>query len=120
MRKIIAALLMLGSSIAYGSEFVHPKKFDGSDAHKEKVINYIKERVQKDYCQTIDMCQEAMLRMMESENLDAFKRLTSAQNDRILDRAIHDYCNTVDMCSYQMIEMMYNENTKAELQELKW
>jgi hypothetical protein len=61
-----------------------------------------------------------MLRMMESENLDAFKRLASAQNDRILGRAIHDYCNTVDMCSYQMIEMMYNENTKAELQELKW
>ena len=119
MRKIFASLLML-CSFAASAEFIHPKEFDGSEKHKEKVIAYINERVKKDYCHTVDMCQEVMLRMMESENLDAFKRLTKAHNDKVLNRAIHDYCNTVDMCTYQMIEMMYNENVSAENQELSW
>jgi hypothetical protein len=108
--------------MSFGAQagFIHPLEFNGSEAQKNEVITYIQNRVKKDYCQTIDMCQEIMLRMMEQENLEAFKRLTQVQDRSILDRAIHDYCSTVDMCTYQMVEMMYNENLKASQQQLSW
>ncbi|MGF1761571.1 hypothetical protein L4D76_27440 [Photobacterium sagamiensis] len=119
MRKIFISLIVL-CSFSVNAKFIHPKEFDGSEVQKKEVISYIKARVKKDYCGTVDMCQEMMLRMMETENLEAFKRLTLAKDRKVLDRAIHDYCGTVDMCTYQMIEMMYNENVKAQSQELSW
>ena len=111
--------ILLFSSFA-NAGFIHPLKFDGSKAQKQEVIEYITSRVKHDYCGTVDMCQEIMLRMMEKENLDAFKRLTKATNKPILDRAIHDYCGTVNMCTYQMIEMMYNQNLEAAQEKLDW
>ncbi len=119
MKLIIAFTLTIFSSISIAG-FVHPLDFNNSDSHKKEVIAYIKNRVKKDYCGTIDMCQDMMLRMMETENLEAFKRLTSATDRRVLDRAIHDYCGTVDMCTYQMLEMMYKENLKASKKDLEW
>jgi len=119
MKRIILILLTV-CSFSVSAEFIHPSEFNNSDTQKETVMAYIKDRVKKDYCKTIDMCQEVMLRMMETENLDAFKRLTRAKNRKVLDRAIHDYCGMVDMCTYQMIEMMYDENVKAETKELTW
>ena len=119
MIKIAVVMLALLSFCA-SAGFVNPKSFDGSEAQKSEVISYVKSRVKKDYCETVDMCQPVMLRMMETENLKAFKNLTKAKNLQVLDRVIHDYCGVVDMCSYQMIEMMYNENAQAEEQELSW
>jgi hypothetical protein len=112
--------LMVTFSFSANAKFIHPKEFDGSEAQKREVVSYIKNRVKQDYCETLDMCQEVMLRMMETENLKAFKNLIKAKNRKVLDRAIHDYCGSVDMCTYQMIEMMYNENIKAQDQELSW
>ncbi|OOE86662.1 hypothetical protein BZG79_12615 [Salinivibrio sp. MA427] len=118
MRKVM--FLAAIASFSVNAEFIHPLQFDGSKAQQNEVISYIQNRVKKDYCDTVDMCQETMLRMMEKENLDAFKRLTNAKNPDILDRTIQDYCGTIDMCTYQMIEMMYNENLNASKQELSW
>jgi molecular chaperone GrpE (heat shock protein) len=115
----ILVSLLLCSSLVH-ADFIHPLEFDGSDEQKEQVIEYIKQRVKNDYCEKVDMCQDVMLRMMEKENLEAFKRLTQATEREILDRAIKDYCGTVDMCSYQMIDMMYKENLKASKKELTW
>ncbi|WP_090902381.1 hypothetical protein [Azotobacter beijerinckii] len=119
MKKLLLfPLTILSFSVSAG--FINPAEFNGSEKQKEEVISYIRERVKKDYCQRIDMCQESMLRMMETENLEAFKRLTKAKDKKVLDRAIHDYCGRVDMCSYQTIEMMYDENVKAKNKELSW
>lgn len=119
MKKLLMFLLLI-NSIPVQAKFINPLQFDGSDTQKKEVISYIQARVKHDYCETVDMCQESMLRMMERENLDAFKRLTKATNSDILNRAIHDYCGVVDMCTYQMIEMMYNKNLKASKDKLSW
>lgn len=119
MKKLIIAFLSM-VSFSVSAKFIHPLDFDGSDAQKKEVIAYVQARVKQDYCQTVDMCQESMLRMMEKQNLNAFKKLTQATNRPVLDRAIHDYCGTVDMCTYQMIDMMYNQNLKAAQQQLTW
>lgn len=94
--------------------------FKGEELQKKIVIEYIKARVKHDYCGTIDMCQAVMLRIMEEENLDAFKRLTVAKERDILDRVIKDYCGIVDMCTYSMLEIMYNENLEASKKSLEW
>ncbi|WP_421851754.1 hypothetical protein [Marinomonas sp.] len=119
MKFILLITTILFSSLA-NAQFVHPLNFDGSEAQKKEVITYITNRVKHDYCGTVDMCQQVMLRLMEKENLDAFKRLTKAKNRDILDRAIHDYCGRVDMCTYQMIEIMYNQNVEAADKKLDW
>ena len=118
--KIVLIITLYFLSMAIHADFIHPLEFDGSDRQKAEVINYIKERVKKDYCETVDMCQESLLRMMEEENLESFKRLTAATEIKILERAITDYCGTVDMCTYQMIEMMYKENLDASEKKLTW
>ena len=121
MKKLLTIFLVLFSiALQAQAKFINPLDFDGSDVQKNEVITYIQDRVKKDYCKSVDMCQETMLRMMETENLEAFKRLTKATNRKILDRAIHDYCGSVDMCTYQMIEMMYNENLKKSTEKLAW
>lgn len=59
--------------------------------------------------------------MMESQNLDAFKEATKAQNREVMDRVIKDYCNSgIDMCNYSNILMMYQQNEYAGKKELSW
>ena len=67
------------------------------------------------------MCQPTTLRMMEQQNLSAFKKLTKAQDRKVLDRVIKDYCDGgLDMCNYTTIEMMYQQNLKASGEQLTW
>ena len=67
------------------------------------------------------MCQPTTLRMMEKQNLTAFKKLTKVSDRTVLDRVIKDYCQgTLDMCTYTTLEMMYKQNAKATRQELSW
>lgn len=102
--------------------FIHPMDFDGSEAQKQQVIQYIKDRVKHDYCDgQLDMCQATTLRMMEQQNLDSFKKASQAKERAIMDRAIKDYCHGgIDMCSYDTIWMMYQENLKASNEDLSW
>ena len=59
--------------------------------------------------------------MMEQQKLDSCKKLTQAQDRKIMDKVIEDYCSgTVDMCSYSTILMMYEQNFKASKKELEW
>ncbi|SHM31045.1 hypothetical protein [Vreelandella subglaciescola] len=104
------------------ADFIHPMDFDGSEAQKNRVIKIVKARVKKDYCDSgLDMCQSTTLRMMEGENLTAFKNASQAKNRKIMDRVIKDYCNSgLDMCSYTNIFMMYQENLKASKSSLSW
>jgi len=120
--KTILILLILLIPIHSFADFIHPMEFDGSETQKNRVIEIIKERVKKDYCQSgIDMCQDTTLRMMEQENLNAFKESTKAGNKKIMDRVIKDYCKSgIDMCSYSTILMMYKENLNASKKKLDW
>lgn len=122
MNKLAISLAIILSSKSAFAGFIHPMDFDGSEAQKQEVIEYIKAKVRKDYCDSgIDMCQNSTLRMMESENLSAFKKATKATNREVMDRVIKDYCESgIDMCNYQNILMMYKENEKAGKEELSW
>ncbi|WP_294963202.1 hypothetical protein [uncultured Gilliamella sp.] len=120
MLKKIIVVSMLFSTAAH-AKFIHPMDFDGSEAQKQEVIEYIKANVKKDYCDQLGICQAYDLRMMEQENLNAFKKATKAKNRKIMDQVINDYCNSVlDMCDYSDIQMMYEENIKADNEELSW
>lgn len=122
MKNIAKALFVFYAFSAplANAGFVHPMDFDGSDAQKNEVMEYIKARVKKEYCGMVDMCQPTMLRMMEQQNLDAFKQATQAKNRAIMDRVIRDYCGAVDMCNYQNIFMMYQQNVQAAENKLQW
>lgn len=120
MRTVIG-ICFLGFSFTASAGFVHPMDFDGSEAQKAEVIQFIKDTVHHDYCEKIDMCNDATLRMMEQENLKQFKRATQAKNRKVMDRVIQDYCKgMIDLCNYSNIMMMYEENEKASKQELSW
>jgi len=121
MRKLLLVAL-LAFPVASFAKFVNPLEFDGSEAQKNEVIEYIKDRVHKEYCEgPVDMCQETTLRMMERQNLEAFKQATQATDKKIMDKVISDYCNSpVDMCNYVTINMMYNQNAKASKETLEW
>ena len=121
MHKIIIFLVIFLLSKNAFADFVHPLIFD-EKTQKEEVLNYIKDRVKQDYCSgSIDMCNHSTLRMMEQQNLDSFKKLTQAQDKKIMDKVIEDYCSaTLDMCSYSTILMMYEQNLKASKKELEW
>lgn len=120
MYKKVVLLVLLFSATSH-AKFIHPMDFDGSEEQKKEVIEYIKNNVHKDYCGQLDMCQPSNLRMMENENLNAFKKATQAKNRKIMDQVIRDYClSGLDMCSYSTIQMMYEENNKADSEELAW
>lgn len=123
MKKIVLSIMLIAlSSAAFASGFVHPKDFTGSEAQKQQVINYIEKRVKATYCDgQLNMCQPTTLRMMEQENLRAFKSLTSATNREVLDGVISTYCSSLlNMCDYTTLEMMYQENNNASNQKLSW
>lgn len=77
-----------------------------------------KKQVKEDYS-AIGMDDPSTLRMMEKENLDAFKKLTKVSNITLLKKVIKTYCE-IDMCNYSTILMMYNEQNKASKKELEW
>ncbi|KQN58011.1 hypothetical protein [Erwinia sp. Leaf53] len=120
--KSLLAIAILLTPLAASADFVHPLDFDGSEAQKQEVLGYIEDRVKADYCDgQLDMCQPSNLRMMEKQNLRAFKMLTQAKDRAILDKVIEDYCEGgLDMCTYDTINMMYNQNVKANQEKLAW
>ncbi|CAH7180740.1 conserved exported hypothetical protein [Vibrio chagasii] len=121
MKKLLLILVAFSASDCFAASFIHPLEFDGSKKQQEAVTAYITAKVKQDYCDgIIDMCQATTLRMMETTNLNSFKKLTKATDKPILDRVIQDYCGALDMCSYNNLELMYNENLKANSKALAW
>ena len=122
LKKLSLFSLFIASASPAFAGFVHPMDFDGSEGQKAEVIQFIKSQVRKEYCDgAINMCQATTLRMMEQQNLNAFKQATRATNRKIMDRAIQDYCHgPINMCNYQTIMMMYQQNLNASKQQLNW
>ncbi|MFV4846623.1 hypothetical protein [Edwardsiella tarda] len=119
---ILSCLLLLPTLVFANVKFVNPMTFDGSEAQKEQVINYITENVKKNYCDgSLDMCQDSLLRMMEKQELESFKEATQATDKKIMGNVIKSYCgDDIGMCNYSVIIMMYKENLKASKQKLEW
>ncbi|MBU2714262.1 hypothetical protein [Zooshikella harenae] len=120
MSRILSLILIIMFplvSIAARS-IIHPLDFKGSEEEKVEVINQIKESVKQTYSQ-IGMADALTLRMMEKEELKAFKQLTKIKNRKLLDQVMQQYCS-IDMCNYNTILMMYNEQNQASKEELSW
>jgi hypothetical protein len=119
MKKTFLTLaLFIFSLTVFSQSFVSPIGFMENETNKQKVIAYIKKQVKEDYSK-IGMDDPATLRMMEKENLDAFKKLTKVSNTALLKKVIKTYCE-IGMCNYTTILMMYNEQNKASQETLEW
>ena len=117
MKKIFLLLLLI-PFVSFGQSYVSPVAFQNNDYNKNKVIQYIKYDVKKTYS-AIGMDNPTTLRMMEQENLNAFKELLSAKNKTLLKKVEKTYCD-IGMCNYSTILMMYKEEANAASKSLEW
>lgn len=115
-KKIFIFLLV--SSLAFGASFVDPGAFKGSASEKEQVVAWIKYNIKEEYS-AIGMDDAMTLRMMETEDLNAFKELTQVDDKELLKRVIKDY-TSIGMDTYNVIWMMYQEQKKASNKTLSW
>lgn len=118
MRTLLAFAMLGLASIGIGQTFVSPIGFVDSDANRAKVVRFIEHQVYTDYT-AIGMNDPLTLRMMEDENMKAFKNLIRANNTTLLRQVIDTYCG-IGMCNYSTIWMMYEEQSKASNNTLKW
>lgn len=115
---LLVCTCLLFSVPVFAAEFVSPIGFDATNENKTAVVEYIKQTVKREYSE-IGMDSESILRMMENQNLDAFKKLLSAKDEGVLARVIKEYCG-IGMCNYVTIHMMYEQEMKAKGQWLQW
>ena len=119
MKKLLLSFgFVLFTSTLFAQSFVSPIGFVSNETNKQKVIAFIKKQVKDDYSK-IGMDDPSTLRMMENENLNAFKKLISVSNTSLLRGVIKTYCD-IGMCNYTTILMMYEEQNKASKKTLKW
>jgi hypothetical protein len=121
MKITKSAFLLAGICIAQSivaQSFVSPIGFVQTEANQQKVIRFIESQVKRDMS-AIGMNDPMTLRMMEQENLDAFKELIRVSNTAMLRQVIETYCE-IGMCNYATIWMMYQEQRDASQQNLKW
>jgi hypothetical protein len=111
-------LLILFPLSSLASSLIHPLDFKGTEEEKTKVIAQIQSSVKQTYSQ-IGMGDPSTLRMMEKEELNSFKKLTKAENRKLLDGVTRQYCS-IGMCNYNTILMMYNEQNNASKEKLGW
>ena len=117
MKKLLLILLSF-PIIVVGQSFVSPINFVNNKINQKKVISYIQKDVKQTYS-AIGMDDPATLRMMEKENLKAFKELIEVKNTSLLKKVIKTYCE-IGMCNYSTILMMYKEQNKADNEILEW
>lgn len=120
MKKIVLIVLLslTGLQSNAAPQIIDPITFDGSDQHKQQVIKYIQATVKQTYT-SIGMGDPSTLRMMEKSELQAFKELTSATDQKLLRRVIRMYCR-INMCSYTTINLMYKQQAAKSKETLQW
>ena len=123
MRSVLlSALLFLAAAVqAAPSTYVDPLSFDGSDAQKAAVLSHIEKIVHKEYCEGLGQCSPTTLRVMEEEELRAFKALASRDIDRKLFGIVYkDFCVAIGDCAYSTLAMMYRMEQRASEKKLQW
>lgn len=119
MKKIFLTIsIILFTLQLFAQSFVSPIGFVSNESNKQRVVSFIKKQVKDDYT-AIGMDDPVTLRMMEEENLKAFKELITVSNTSLLRDVIKTYCE-IGMCNYSTILMMYREQSKASSKSLKW
>lgn len=119
MKKyILLVISLLFVTNLFAQSFVSPINFVENEINKQMVISFIKKQVKDDYT-AIGMSDPSTLRMMEAENLKAFKELIKVTNTALLKQVIKTYCD-IGMCNYSTILMMYKEQYKASKKTLEW
>jgi len=119
MQRLLLFLLCLVLAVpAFAANFVNPIGFQPTSENKKAVVEYIQQNVKQE-CSKVGMDSESTLRMMEEQNLEAFKKLLSAQDNDVLRRVINQCCG-VGMCNYATIHMMYEQEMAAKGKSLKW
>jgi hypothetical protein len=131
MKNTLIALLV--SLVAFSANakdlgqrnIVDPLYYTGTESEKVLVIAGIERNMHYQYCVAIDMCTNSTLRMMEQQELDAFKYLLGIRdltdNSKSLYKSIvNTYCVDIDMCTYGTIKMMYNQEVDKSNQKLKF
>lgn len=119
MKELLSVLVVFILTFnLFAQSFVSPIGFDSSEENKQKVVSFIKKQVKEDYAE-IGMDDPMTLRMMEEENLKAFKELIKVTNTLLLKKVINTYCK-IGMCNYSTILMMYNEQNIASNKTLEW
>lgn len=113
MKKTILFLILLYSALVQ-AEFIHPMDYDGSQEQKKAVKQFIKQQVQHDYCQELNICNASALRKMEKKNFRAFMKATHATDRKVMDEAIDHCMHYMDMCEYSIIELKYSDIKKSE------
>jgi hypothetical protein len=116
MKKIFIFLLM--SSLAFSASLVNPNNFKGTQKEKNAVVAWIKQNIKEEYS-AIGMDNPSTLRMMETEDLNAFKNLTQVKDKALLEEVIKTY-SSIGMDSYNTFWMMYQEEEKAKSSSLNW
>tara|TARA_B110000881_G_C18154913_1_gene307908 strand:+ start:121 stop:474 length:354 start_codon:yes stop_codon:yes gene_type:complete len=117
MKKPLLILLCL-PMIGFAQSFISPINYTNSETNQNRVISYIQKDVKETYS-LIGMDDPSTLRMMEKENLNAFKELIKITNVSLLQNVIKTYCE-IGMCNYSTILMMYMEQKKANAETLEW
>ena len=126
MKIILSLFVLFCSSNIFGKDIIDPLSFSGSQSEKNAIISFIEKDVKKTYCENElleSMCTNSILRMMEEEELQSFKKLIYAKNKNILNKVINSYCNNSlleSMCTYTIILMMYEEEVTAAGKKLDW
>ena len=126
MKILLIFFVLFCSSNIFGKDIIDPLSFSGSQSEKNAVISFIERDVKKTYCENElleSMCTNSILRMMEEEELQSFKKLIYAKNKNILNKVINSYCNNSlleSMCTYTIILMMYEEEVTAAGKKLDW
>lgn len=120
---LLAACLVFSSTVfAAPDGYVDPITFDGSDAQKTQVINFIKKNVDTAYCKGLGQCSATLLRMMEEAQLKSFKNLakTAREHQKEYKQVYKDYCVGIGQCDYSTLEMMFKEEVKNASKQLTW
>lgn len=119
MNKIISSIFIALISItSYASSLIHPHSFKGSDIEKKQLIKQIQQAA-KAKSVLIGMNDPTTLRMMEKEELNAFKSLLKNSNKQLLDISIEQACGA-GMCDYSSINMLYQQHVQSNSSELEW
>lgn len=112
MKKLIlTTAAIITTAVAFAQSFVNPIGYIDSETNRQQVVAYIHRNVTETYAK-IGMNDRSRLRMIEDENLEAFKKLIQVKDTELLGQVIRDYSKT-GRCDYSTFWMVYQEKEKG-------